>query len=142
MSSYADTSFLASLFLMDIHAPSAAAAMRRARLPFFFTSFGRFELSNAISLRLFRNEITTTQWRGALKLVDDDVTGGVLLNSGMPIAIFERAEMISRRQTPKLGTRTLDVLHVASALVLRATAFYTFDQRQAVLANAEGLRVL
>jgi hypothetical protein len=41
-----------------------------------------------------------------------------------------------------LGTRTLDVLHVASALVLGATYFYKFDRNQGKLAAAEGLRVL
>ena len=142
MTSYADTSFLASLYLMDFHATAAASAMRRARLPFLVTSFGRFELANAISLRLFRKEVTLSQLRGAFRLLEEDLADGVLSNAGMPVAIFERAEMISRRQTPKLGTRTLDVLHVASALVLRATVFYTFDQRQATLASSEGLRVL
>ena len=41
-----------------------------------------------------------------------------------------------------MGTRTLDVLHVASALVLSATEFYTFDRNQSRLAAMEGLRVL
>ena len=41
--------------------------------------------------------------------------------------------------TPRLGTRTLDVLHVVSALALQADTFYTFDTRQAKLAAAEGL---
>jgi predicted nucleic acid-binding protein len=41
----------------------------------------------------------------------------------------------------KVGTRTLDTLHVASALELRATEFWTFDDRQAKLAKAVGLKV-
>jgi len=36
--------------------------------------------------------------------------------------------------------RTLDVLHVATALLLTPDVFYTFDGRQ--LARGEGLRVL
>jgi len=32
-------------------------------------------------------------------------------------------------------------LHVASALVLQSEAFLTFDQRQAELARAEGLKI-
>jgi predicted nucleic acid-binding protein len=36
-------------------------------------------------------------------------------------------------------TRSLDVLHVASALVLHAETFYTFDEKQRKLAKAEGL---
>jgi predicted nucleic acid-binding protein len=40
---------------------------------------------------------------------------------------------------PQLGTRTLDTLHVASALELGASEFWTFDQRQQKLAKAVGL---
>ena len=43
--------------------------------------------------------------------------------------------------TPRLGTRTLDVLHVVSALALQADAFYTFDTRQVKLAAADVLLV-
>ncbi len=37
--------------------------------------------------------------------------------------------------------RRVDVFHVASALVLRADTFYTFDINQGKLAKAEGLAV-
>lgn len=35
----------------------------------------------------------------------------------------------------------MDLLHVAGALEIGATAFVTFDRRQGELARAEGLRV-
>jgi predicted nucleic acid-binding protein len=54
---------------------------------------------------------------------------------------LERAADLSREPTPKLGTRTLDVLHVASALVLGSRSFVTYDERQAALAKAVRLRV-
>jgi predicted nucleic acid-binding protein len=55
--------------------------------------------------------------------------------------MLHKASLISARQTPRVGTRALDVLHVASAVVLGAEDFYTFDQSQAELARAEGLVV-
>ena len=36
---------------------------------------------------------------------------------------------------------TLDILHIAAALILRADTFLTFDKRQAKLAAAAGLTV-
>ncbi len=45
-----------------------------------------------------------------------------------------------RRYGPKLGVRTLDSLHVACALELKAERFWTFDERQAKLARVEGLK--
>ena len=51
------------------------------------------------------------------------------------------AERLSALHSEKLGTRSLDILHVASALVLGSTSFVTFDRRQASLARASGLKV-
>ena len=39
-----------------------------------------------------------------------------------------------------IALRTLDTLHVASALELGAERFWTFDDRQAKLARAVGLK--
>jgi len=43
------------------------------------------------------------------------------------------------REMPQLGRRTLDLLHVACALEIGASAFLTFDKRQASLAKRAGL---
>jgi hypothetical protein len=45
-------------------------------------------------------------------------------------AALNEAAALSQRYTPKLGTRSLDVLHVACALELRLRHFLTFDARQ------------
>jgi predicted nucleic acid-binding protein len=58
----------------------------------------------------------------------------------MPENAFELCADLARRYGPKLGTRTLDSLHVACALELKAERFWTFDERQAKLAKAVGLR--
>lgn len=56
-------------------------------------------------------------------------------------AALNRAAELSREHTPKLGTRSLDVLHIACALELKLPAFLTFDERQQRLASAVGLRL-
>jgi len=48
------------------------------------------------------------------------------------------AERLSALHSETLGTRSLDVLHVASALVLGRNEFLTFDNRQGALARAGG----
>lgn len=60
----------------------------------------------------------------------------------IPIEAYARAEQLARRHTSKLGTRSLDILQVATALVLKPDVFLTFDERQRRLAKAERLRVL
>ncbi len=64
---------------------------------------------------------------------------GVWLPIAFPEAAWEMCIDLARRYGPRLGVRTLDSLHVACALALKAERFWTFDERQARLADAVGL---
>jgi predicted nucleic acid-binding protein len=57
----------------------------------------------------------------------------------LPERVWETSIDLARRHGPTLGVRTLDSLHVACALELRAERFWTFDEQQAKLAEAVGL---
>ena len=142
MSAYADTSFLVSLYLFDVHSEAASARMKRADLPLPLTPLAEFELLNAIWLRVFRRDIPASEAKAAQALVQRDIEDGVWVRKPMPAIVYERAMQMARRRTPHLGTRAFDVLHVAAALLLRADVFYTFDRTQGLLAKAEGLTVL
>jgi predicted nucleic acid-binding protein len=58
----------------------------------------------------------------------------------MPESVFDVCADLARRHVPRLGLRTLDSLHVACALQLKAEQFWTFDERQAKLAKAVGFK--
>jgi predicted nucleic acid-binding protein len=51
------------------------------------------------------------------------------------------AEDLGATHAERLGVRSIDLLHVALALTLKATDFLTFDTRQATVAKAAGLKV-
>lgn len=142
MSAYADTSFLVSLYILDANSAQAADRMQRMQLPVIVTQFSELELINALQLRLFRRELPPAKIRAAYATFREDVAGGILSFIPTSDAIYTEARRISRRWTRTLGTRTLDVIHVASALVLRADAFHTFDERQRKLARAVKLTAL
>jgi len=55
--------------------------------------------------------------------------------------VYSLADRLSVKHTFEQGHRTLDVLHVATALHLKSKTFLTFDQNQASLAKREGLKV-
>jgi predicted nucleic acid-binding protein len=55
--------------------------------------------------------------------------------------LHEKARQLSDRYTPTLGTRSLDLLHIAAALVLGAKEFFSFDDKQRKAAAGEGLKV-
>jgi predicted nucleic acid-binding protein len=60
----------------------------------------------------------------------------------VPERTFDTCIAVARSRVSKLGVSTLDTLHVALALELKAAHFWTFDHRQARLAEAEGLKAL
>ena len=142
MSAYADTSFLVSLYTPDSNSEEAAARMKRAPLPVLLTSFVELEWINALELRVFRQELTVVEVRAARRAFRQDIQAGVFAVKPLPTAALERAAQIAGKQTRRLGTRTIDVLHVASALALAADTFYTFDHRQQKLAQSMGLKVV
>jgi len=141
VSVYADTSFLVSLYVLDANSERASAHIQQAQFPILLTSLGQLELANAISLRLFRKELVPGKIKAARALLQKDLVDGVLSIKPLTTSIFEKALQMARQRTPQLGTRTPDILHVASALELKADAFYTFDRNQEKLARAEGLMV-
>lgn len=106
------------------------------------TDFGEFEFTNAVSWRVFRKQILIGEQRAVLDSFSMDIDAGIIRVTPIPAAAFTRAKQIALAQTPRLGNRALDVLHVASAMVLKADTFYTFDQKQSELAATMGLRVL
>ncbi|MFB3923048.1 MAG: type II toxin-antitoxin system VapC family toxin [Terriglobia bacterium] len=140
MSTYADTSFLVSLYLADANSATAAQVMR-SQPEVFLTPLGEVELINALELALFRRQFRAAAIRAGQAAFREDVARGVYSLQPIPATAYELAGRLARRRSSRLGTRTLDILHVASALILRAQPFLTFDDRQRQLAQAEGLGV-
>lgn len=141
MSVYADTSFLAAIYLSDVHTTRAAAALRKWASPLPLTPWMRLELRNAIHLSLFRKEIQTSIQKAALNQVEADIQAGLLTPIILPWSdVWREAEKLADKYSATLGIRSLDILHVAAAVVNGAKDFLTFDKRQGALAGAAGLR--
>ena len=105
------------------------------------TPFGELELVNTFESRVFRREAEPAQIRTSLSTLEADVHAGVIIRKAVPEAAYTRAIELSRRYTRRLGSRALDILHVAIALELRAEMFFTFDRRQRRLARRAGMIV-
>ena len=118
------------------------AWLQRARDPLPFTPLHRLELRNALRLRVFRGEITSEQRGLAFQEIEADLDAAVLVHTPIPWTdAFREWEDLGAAHTEKRGVRSIDLLHVGIALALKATEFLTFDNRQADLAKAAGLRV-
>jgi predicted nucleic acid-binding protein len=142
LNSYADTSFLVSLYAQDTNSPPAIASLRTLREPLPFTPFHRLEFRNAIRHRVFRSELTAAERSAVLQTLDDDLEDGVLVHTPLPWTdTLRESERLGAAHTETLGVRSADILHVAVALMLHAKEFLSFDTNQRKLATAEGLKV-
>ncbi len=141
MNAYVDTSFLVSLYSADANSAAAVQAMRAARGVPLLTSFTELEVVNALELRVFRKEVSPAQAHSSLNDFEQDLRSGIFQLKPLPDNVFGRARQLSRRTTPRLGTRTADLLHVAAALELGSDWFYSFDRQQRKLAQAVKLKV-
>lgn len=111
-----------------------------ASKPFIWiTPLNRAEVAHAIHLYVFRKAISISDAEAAWANFERDCVNGLWIEVDLPVTVWERSIELARRFGPALGVRTLDSLHVACAMELRAKRFWTFDERQARLAAAVGL---
>ena len=153
MRAYADTSFVVALLAPAAGTGEAVDAYRGLRKPpRFFTRFHEAEVMNALRLRVFIEEregkpaqraAARRERSAALSRMKHYHTLGVLRRAAVEWdAVLDRVIELSEKHTERLGTRTLDVIHVAAALLLESEVFLTGDTRQARLAKGEGLEVM
>jgi predicted nucleic acid-binding protein len=138
---YADTGFLVSLYGQDDHSATATSLVR-PRPVFLLTPLGDAEFTNAIELQVFRKQWTRREARAVHTEFEQHQAAGVFRIERLESEVWEKALTLSRRYSARLGTRTLDLLHVAAALALNPDVFFSFDERQRKLANAVRLHVL
>src|SRR5580698_3709940 len=105
----------------------------------WITHLSRAEMANAVSRYAFRGHLSSAEAQKHWDEFEYDCKTGVWIHAELPGQIWETSIDLARKYGPALGVRTLDSLHVACALGLRAQRFWTFDDRQARLAEAVGL---
>jgi predicted nucleic acid-binding protein len=138
-----DTSFLASLYLVDTHTPKARARLREIRPPegLVLSPFHQHELPNAVRLSVFRGLRDAATGETILAAFEADLASG---HFGLPTcnlaSVLIEAKRLSASYTMTWGHRAFDILHVAAALHLGASEFLTFDTNQRRLAITAGLK--
>ncbi|WP_367870869.1 type II toxin-antitoxin system VapC family toxin [Luteolibacter sp. Populi] len=146
MIAYPDTSFLCSLYRSQEF--SAAARTYRGAMtePLYATSLLEFEYMQAIQLQVFLHSNDRTKGYGKIEARSmTDIWEAHLAKGNIQIipcdldAVMRQATAIARAHTATGGHRSLDILHLATAVHLGAKEFLSFDQRQIALARHLGL---
>ena len=148
MTAFPDTSFLCAIYVRQDHSPAAAAHFRAMPEPLPVSGLLLYEFRQSVRSQVWLHGRDRT--RGYPQTIADTAladlqtdldTGAVQLVPAEWADVHQRAEDLSRRHTAAAGHRSLDVLHVATALHLHAREFLTFDTNQRKLAVAVGLKV-
>jgi predicted nucleic acid-binding protein len=137
---YADTSFFVSLYIRDYHSVQARTWVG-SEPSVWLTHLHVAEWVHAVEQHVFRGQMSASEAARIHARFSSDRDGGLWLEESLPESSYSRCAELARRYAAKIGVRTLDTLHVAIALELNATDFWTFDERQQELAKAVGLKV-
>jgi len=139
---YADTSFLVSLYGEDTNSEQARTLAHQLSKPFYWTDLVNHECCNAFRLGQFRGELNASECEAFLSCIREDQTTNILIRTPLDWSeVYRCAEKMAEKYTPGIGSRSLDILHVASAQWLDADCFVSFDRRQNELARNIGLHV-
>jgi predicted nucleic acid-binding protein len=141
VSTYVDSGVLVKLFVSEANSPAAARAIARlstVRL----NSLQELEVRNTFRALEGRGLITATQRAAADHTLDEDIVARRFRRTAPDwTRVFPVAIKLCDDHTRKTLARSLDILHVAIALVDGSKVLVTGDARQAAVAKRAGLEV-
>lgn len=143
MSATADSSLIVALYLPEPNSALADAACKALPPPLRLSEWHRVEIANAFERAARNGRITAAQAAQLWQDFTADIASGRFEIVAVDhAAMLARALALAQKHTAPLGTRTLDLIHIATALEIGAVDFLSLDNRQRQAANAEGLNVL
>ncbi len=149
MSAFADPSFLCALYRDEEHSVDADRLMSRRSEPVLVSSLVLLEFRQAARLQAFRfsrdgvHGYLPQEAERIIRALEQNVAAGSLTLREVDWSqVQSMAEKLSKQYALRHGARLLDLLHVATALFLKAADFLSFDGVQRKVARSEGLRAM
>ncbi len=148
MIAFPDTSFLCALYVRQDNSPAAAAYFKTITEALHVSGLLLYEFRQSVRFQVWLH--ARDKSKGYPQTIAEAALGKLQANmeagAVVPVTadwpdVHRLAETLSKRHTMAGGHRSLDVLHVATALHLGARDFLTFDTNQRKLAAAEKLKV-
>jgi predicted nucleic acid-binding protein len=149
LNAFADTSLLCALYREQDNSQEADRLIQQESSPVHVSSLVLFEFRQSLRLQAFRfsqdrtQGFSKTEAHRMLEILQANIVAGLLMIPPIEdwAKVYSIAEELSAQHTIQGGHRSFDLLHVATALHVKAGRFMTFDTRQAALAKAAGLKV-
>lgn len=138
---YVDTSVILKLYIKEKYSLEISEWLIKNNEPIMLTNFHELEFINAMNLKHFRGEITRSTIRKIIQKFADHENKGIFFRPALNWPeIFNNAIDLSEKYAGNIGSRSLDILHVAVALSMKSKRFLTFDERQSKLASMAGIK--
>ena len=148
MSFFADTSILCALYREQENSPEADLLVTAAKEVIQISALVVFEFRQSVRLQAFRFSKDRSQGfskvaaDSMLRQLDENIMAGILTVSSVDwLDVYSRAEHLSLKHAFAHGHRSMDILHIATALHLHTQTFFSFDNNQLLLAKAVGLKI-
>lgn len=140
---YADSSFVVSIYRTSESVSERARwQINRVPYPVLLTPLSLLEIRNSFNMAIGRGEIGEAERKSVMADIEQHIKAGFFRMAEVSQAdIYAKACELSDLHTPAMLTRSLDLMHVAAALLCKARVFLSTDIRQRTAAKAEGLEV-
>lgn len=145
---YPDTSFLCALYIAQDNSEKAITCYERLGEPLHLATLVLYEFRQSVRFQAYQFSKDRTKGypkkeadHALIQLAENIRSGSVLITSADWADVHGIAERLSAQHTPSGGYRSMDILHVATALHLKAKQFLSFDSKQRKLAESEGLKI-
>lgn len=140
---YVDTSAIVKLYIKEPGSIRVSEWLKKNNEPIPLTGLIELEFINALKLKQFRNELNSDKLEKVISLLYEHEKKGVYYRPVIDWShVYSYAFNLSKNYTPDCGARSLDILHVGSALAMQMESFLTLDTRQAQLADKAGLKAI
>jgi predicted nucleic acid-binding protein len=142
VTTYVDSSVLVPLYVPERFSKRARGVVQSTpQVP--YTLLHQLELANAFALLAGRSLISEAERSAVLTHLHEDVTARRLAPTHLEWPdVFEAALQFSTQFSAQWLTRSLDLLHVASAHAAGCSSFVSADDRQLAVAKATGLKTI
>ena len=139
---YLDTSALLKLYIREPDSETIQAYVMAQDDPLPVWELQQVELINAFRLKVFWGDIESRQADRMIELFEQRMRRGQYFFPDIDRSELMTTFRVLSQETPRIGCRTMDILHVACALQLAPQQFISFDDRQRRLAEHAHLTVL
>lgn len=139
---YLDTSALLKLYIREEGSEWVQEQISAQDCALPIWEIQEAEFINALHLKVFWGDISLSQAKEQITFFKERRARGLYVFPEISRSALMESFRKLCEETPRLGCRTMDILHVACALEIEASGFISFDKRQCDLAHHAGLKVV